>query len=53
MYSRLALIPCLYIITIAIAFFIGIRVAVIFPVIIVPAMILLAGRKVFGSEKKI
>jgi uncharacterized membrane protein len=52
MYSRLALIPCLYVVTIAIAFFIDIRVAVIFPVIIVPAMILLAGRKVFGSEKK-
>ena len=52
MYSRLALIPCLYVVTIAVAFFIGIRVAVIFPVIIVPAMILLAGRRVFGSAKK-
>jgi uncharacterized membrane protein len=52
MYSRLALIPCLYVVTIAIAFFIDIRVAVIFPVIIVPAMILLAGRRVFGSAKK-
>jgi uncharacterized membrane protein len=52
MYTRLALIPCLFIITIAIALFIGIRVAIIFPVLIVPAMTLLAGRKVFGSEKK-
>ena len=48
MYSRLALIPCLYIIAIAIALFVGIRIAIIFPIIIVPAMILLW--KVFGSE---
>lgn len=48
MYSRLALIPCLYIITIAIALFVGIQIATIFPIIIVPAMILLW--KVFGSE---
>ena len=48
MYSRLALIPCLYIIAIAIALFVGIRIATIFPIIIVPAMILLW--KVFGSE---
>lgn len=48
MYSRLALIPCLYIITIAIALFVGIQIATIFPIIIVPTMILLW--KVFGSE---
>lgn len=48
MYSRLALIPCLYIIAIAIALFVGIQIATIFPIIIVPAMILLW--KVFGSE---
>jgi uncharacterized membrane protein len=52
MYSRLALIPCLYIIAIVIALFVSIRVATIFPVIIIPAMVLLAGRKVSGSEKK-
>jgi hypothetical protein len=48
MYSRLALIPCLYIIAIAIALFVGIQIATIFPIIIVPTMILLW--KVFGSE---
>jgi hypothetical protein len=50
MYSRLAIIPCLYIITIGIAFFISVKIAVVFPVIIVPAMISLA--KVFGSKKR-
>jgi len=50
MYSRLALIPCLYLITTAIAFFVSIQVAFIFPVIIAPAMVVLA--KVFGSKKK-
>ena len=50
MYSRLTLILCIYIITIAIARFVDIKVAVIFPIIIVPAMILLW--EVFGLEKK-
>ena len=50
MYSRLALIPCTYLITTAIAFFISIRVAAIFPIIIVPGMVLLA--RVFGSKKR-
>jgi hypothetical protein len=50
MYSRLTLIPGLYIITIAIAIFVDIQVAAIFPVIIIPAMILLG--RVFGPEKK-
>ena len=36
MYSKLALIPCLYIITIAIAFFDSIQIAAVFPVIIIP-----------------
>ena len=45
MYSRLTLILCIYIITIAIARFVDIKVAVIFPIIIVPAMILLWFRK--------
>lgn len=49
MYSRLAIIPCIYLITIAIAFFLSIYIASIFPVIIVPAMIVLA--RVFGSKK--
>lgn len=50
MYSRLTLILCIYIITLAIARFVDIKVAVIFPIIIVPAMILLW--EVFGLEKK-
>jgi len=50
MYSRLTLILCIYITTIAIARFVDITVAVIFPIIIVPAMILLW--EVFGLEKK-
>jgi uncharacterized membrane protein len=50
MYSRLALIPCLYLITVAIAFFVSIQVAGIFPIIIVPVMALLA--KVFGSKMR-
>ena len=50
MYSRLALIPCTYLITTAIAFFISIRVAAIFPIIIVPGMVLLA--RVYGSKKR-
>jgi hypothetical protein len=49
LYSRLAVIPCLYVMSILIAFFGNIRLAVIFPVIIVPSMILLS--RVFGSEK--
>jgi uncharacterized membrane protein len=49
MYSRLTIIPCLYIVTIGIAFFVSIRIAAIFPVIIVPAMVLLS--RVFGSKK--
>lgn len=50
MYRRLALIPCLYIITIAIGLIISIQAAIIFPVVIIPAMIL-QGR-VFCSETK-
>lgn len=50
MYSRLAIIPCTYLITIAIAFFVSIQVAAIFPVIIVAAMVLLS--KAFGSKKR-
>jgi L-asparagine transporter-like permease len=49
LYSRLAVIPCLYVMSILIAFLGNIRLAVIFPVIIVPPMILLS--RVFGSEK--
>jgi uncharacterized membrane protein len=45
-YSRRVIIPCIYLITIAIAFFVSIQFASTFPVIIVPAMIVLA--KVFG-----
>jgi hypothetical protein len=50
MHSRLALIPCIYLITIAIAFFVSIQIASIFPVAILPSMVLLA--KAFGSKKK-
>jgi hypothetical protein len=50
MYSRLAVIPCTYLITIPLAFFVSIQVAAIFPVIIVAAMVLLS--KVFGSKKE-
>jgi uncharacterized membrane protein len=50
MYSRLAVIPCLYLISIGIGFFGNIRLAVIFPVIIVPAVVLLS--RMFGSKKK-
>lgn len=50
MYSRLALIPSLYIFTIALALLVGNRVAAVFPVIIIPAMVLLG--RVFGSDKK-
>jgi hypothetical protein len=50
MYSRLALIPCIYLIVIAIALIVSIQVASIFPVTIVPAVVLLA--KAFGSKKK-
>jgi uncharacterized membrane protein len=50
MYSRLALIPCIYLITIAIALLVSIQIASIFPVTIVPAVVLLA--KAFGSKKK-
>ena len=49
MYGRLAIIPCIYLITIAIAFFVSIQIASIFPVTIVPAVVLLA--KAFGSKK--
>jgi uncharacterized membrane protein len=50
MYSRLAVIPCLYLISIGIGFFGNIRLAIIFPVVIVPAMVLLS--RMFGSKKK-
>ena len=50
MYSRLALIPCIYLITIAIALLVSIQIASIFPVTIVPAVVLLA--KAFDSKKK-
>jgi len=50
MYSRLALIACIYLITIAIAFFVSIQIASIFPVAIVPSVVLLS--KAFGSKKK-
>jgi uncharacterized membrane protein len=51
MYSRIALIPCIYLITIPLAFFISIKCASIFPIIIAPAAVLLA--KVFSSKKRI
>ena len=51
MYSRIALIPCIYLITIPLAFFISIKFASIFPIIIAPAVVLLA--KVFSSKKRI
>jgi hypothetical protein len=47
---RYALIPCIYLIAIAIAFFVSIQIASIFPVAIVPSVVLLA--KAFGSKKK-
>jgi uncharacterized membrane protein len=50
MYSRLAIIPCIYLLTIAIAFFVSIQVGAAFPVTIVPATILLV--KVFRSKKR-
>jgi uncharacterized membrane protein len=50
MYSRLALIPCTYLITIALGFLVSIKVAAMFPIIIVPAVILLA--KMFRSKTK-
>ena len=49
MYSRFALIPSLYIITIAIALIFSVKAATIFPIIVIPSMLLL-GRK-YGSEK--
>lgn len=49
MYSRLVIIPCIYLVTIAIAFFLSIYLASTFPVIIIPTMIVLA--RVFGSKK--
>jgi len=51
MYSRIALIPFIYLITIPLAFFISIKFASIFPIIIAPAAVLLA--KVFSSKKRI
>ena len=42
MYGRIALIPCTYLITILLGYFVSIQVAAIFPVIIVPAVISLA-----------
>jgi uncharacterized membrane protein len=51
MYSRIALVPCIYLITIPLAFFISIKFASIFPIIIAPSVILLA--KVFSSKKRI
>jgi hypothetical protein len=50
MYSRLAIIPSLYVITIAVAFFVNVQVASIFPIIIVPTMVSLA--KIFGYKMK-
>ena len=49
MYSRFALIPSLYIITIAIALIFSVKAATIFPIIVIPSMLLL-GRK-YGAEK--
>ena len=51
MYSRIVLIPCIYLITIPLAFFISIKFASIFPIIIAPAVVLLA--KAFSSKKRI
>ena len=48
MFSRLVLIPSLYVITIAIAFFFGIKTAAIFPVIVIPTMILLG--RIFSQK---
>ena len=50
MYSRLALIPSLYMITIAIAFFLGVKAAAIFPVIVIPSMLLLG--RILGEKKR-
>ena len=49
MYGKLAIVPCLYAISIGIAF-VNIRVAVLFPVIVIPAIVLL--RPVLSYEKK-
>jgi len=51
MYSRIVLIPCIYLITIPLAFFISIKFASIFPIIIAPSVVLLA--KAFSSKKRI
>jgi hypothetical protein len=50
MYGRITLIPCTYLITILLGYFVSIQVAGIFPVIIGPAVISLA--RVFGSMKE-
>jgi uncharacterized membrane protein len=48
MYSRLALIPTLYFLTIPIGLFLGVKAAAIFPVIVIPSMLLLG--RIFGSK---
>jgi uncharacterized membrane protein len=50
MYSGLAVIPCLYVIAMALAFFVDIQAAAVFPIIIIPVMVSLA--KLFGSKKR-
>jgi hypothetical protein len=50
MYGRITLIPCTYLITILLGYFVSIQVAGIFPVIIGPAVISL--KRVFGSMKE-
>ena len=49
MYSKLAVVPCLYAISIGIAF-VNIRIAVLFPIIMIPAIVLL--RQAFSYNKK-
>jgi uncharacterized membrane protein len=50
MYSRLAVIPCVYLITIPLGFFVSIHISTIFPIVITPAAISLAS--VLSSKKK-
>ena len=50
MYGRIALIPCTYLITILLGYFVSIQIAGIFPVILSPAVISLA--RMLGSMKE-
>lgn len=51
MYSRLAVIACVYLITIPLGFFVSIQIASIFPIVIAPAVISL-GSLLSSTKKK-